>query len=110
MQIYNVRLMESVSVQFICALTYKCDPHGQSRPINAEVLQNVISHETQDGETWSVTCMVDLKEDKQVQVSYTAIEFILYLYIERVMYKTYMSSCRQRNICRENCFITFVTT
>lgn len=45
-------------------LTDKCDPHWQSRAVNTEVLQNVVSHETQDGEARSITCMVDLQKDR----------------------------------------------
>lgn len=46
----------------VAGLTYKCDPHWECSAVNAEVLQDVISHETQDGETWPITCMVDLQE------------------------------------------------
>lgn len=46
----------------ILRLTYKCDPHGESCAVNTEVLQDVIFHETQDGEAWSITCMVDLQK------------------------------------------------
>lgn len=45
-----------------CGLTCKCDPHGEGCAVNTEVLQDVISHEAQDGETWSITRMVDLQE------------------------------------------------
>lgn len=53
-------------------LTYECDPHGESCAVNTEVLENVIFHETQDGETWSITCVVNLQKDIQVQVKQTA--------------------------------------
>lgn len=45
-------------------LTNKCDPHWESGAINTEVLQDVIFHETQDGQAWSITCMVDLQKDR----------------------------------------------
>lgn len=51
----------------MCVPTYKSDPHGESRPINTEVLQNVVPHETQDGETWSITCMIDLQQNTQTE-------------------------------------------
>lgn len=41
--------------------TYQCDPHGQCCPINAEVLQYVVFHEAQDGQTRSFTRMENLK-------------------------------------------------
>lgn len=43
------------------------DPHGKRSPINTEVLQNVISHETQDGEARSITGMVDLRSGEQTR-------------------------------------------
>lgn len=46
-------------------LTYKCDPHGESCAIHTEILQNIVSHETQNGEARSITCMIDLQKDSQ---------------------------------------------
>lgn len=46
-------------------LTDKSDPHGEGSAINTEILQNVVSHETQDGEAWPIACMIDLQKDTE---------------------------------------------